>query len=434
MAVPDAGVELHPAPPAEESVLAIQRRHGFVGEEQVFTAAPAIPTQEGPRGIRYDMNDGCRVLLPEGDWRIRLSDLDTGNILFETRTTGAQVNSTKRYYVRFRIEVWEREALIFSHDYSAAGREVLVQMPVRTLGDTIAWFPYVAKFQEQHGCRLTCTMTEKLIPLFRDAYPQIEFVAHADVDVERYYAAYNVCIFYGDDKGIHQPGDYRLVGLRASAAHILGIDPDQPPPKLALPPAPPPFAEPYVCIATQSTTQAKYWNNPDGWNEVIRFLKQAGYRVVCIDQKSVHGHGLVQNRMPHEAEDYTGDRSILERAHWLRHCAFFIGLSSGLSWLAWAAGPPVVLISGMTHPINEFETPYRVINYHACNSCWNDMKLLFNNQDFLWCPRQAGTPRQFECTRLITADAVKSVIRRIPGFGTMAVADGGLRREPSYQG
>ena len=29
----------------------------------------------------------------------------------------------------------------------------------------------------------------------------------------------------------------------------------------------------------------------------------------------------------------------------------------------------------------------------------------------------AGTPRQFECTRLITAEHVKSVIRRVPGFG-----------------
>ena len=27
---------------------------------------PPIPTQEGPMGIRYDFNDGARVLLPKG--------------------------------------------------------------------------------------------------------------------------------------------------------------------------------------------------------------------------------------------------------------------------------------------------------------------------------------------------------------------------------
>jgi hypothetical protein len=40
----------------------------------------------------------------------------------------------------------------------------------------------------------------------------------------------------------------------------------------------------------------------------------------------------------------------------------------------------------------------------------------FDHKDYLWCPRHKDTPRQFECTRLITAEQVKDVIRRIPGF------------------
>ena len=87
----------------------------------------------------------------------------------------------------------------------------------------------------------------------------------------------------------------------------------------------------------QSTTQAKYWNNPYGWREIIRFLKDAGYRVVCIDRSPVHGQGLVWNHIPHGVEDETGDRPLAERARWLRHADFFVGLSSGLAWLAWAA-------------------------------------------------------------------------------------------------
>src|SRR5438105_541709 len=63
----------------------------------------AAPTQEGPRGIRFDFNLGCRVTVPEGDWHVRLSDLDTGNILFEKDTASSFVNSTKRHFVRFRI-------------------------------------------------------------------------------------------------------------------------------------------------------------------------------------------------------------------------------------------------------------------------------------------------------------------------------------------
>jgi len=135
-------------------------------------------------------------------------------------------------------------------------------------------------------------------------------------------------------------------------------------------------------------------------------LRAAGYEVVCIDQKQVHGQKLTWTQIPNGARDETGDRPITERARWLKHAAFFVGNSSGLAWLAWAAGTPVVLISGFTHPNNEFETPYRVINWHACNSCWNDVRVRFDHRDYMWCPRHGGTDRQFECTRLITAAQV----------------------------
>ncbi len=127
---------------------------------------------------------------------------------------------------------------------------------------------------------------------------------------------------------------------------------------------------------------------------MIAFLKASGYRVICIDQKPVHGAGMVWNHIPHGAEDETGDRPLAERARWLRHAAFFVGLSSGLSWLAWAAGTPVVLISGFTHPTNEFATPYRVINWHACNSCWNDVRASLRPQGFpvVPAPRRHAAP------------------------------------------
>lgn len=382
--------------------------------------APA-PTQHGPKGVRFDFNEGCRVMLPESDhpWRVRISDLDTGNTLYETELKAGRVASTKRYYVRFRLEVWQQGESLFSHEYRAEGQRVLIQFPVGTLGDSLGWFPYAVKFHERHNCILTCAIAERLIPLFRANYPQIEFVTHEGVEPDRYYATYSIGLFFDDKDGVAQPSDFRHVGLHRTAGYILGVDPTEVPPKIVLADDTRPLAEPYVCIAVQSTTQSKCWNNPTGWHDIVRFLQAAGHRVVCIDQKPVHGTGLVWNHIPHGVEDETGDRPLQERARWLRHAEFFIGLSSGLSWLAWAVGTPVVMISGFTHPTNEFSTPYRIINYHACNSCWNDPRHRFDHHDFLWCPRHAGTPRQFECTRLITAEQVKQVIRTIPGFGAI---------------
>jgi autotransporter strand-loop-strand O-heptosyltransferase len=387
--------------------------------KRAYPPPTELPTQEGPKGLRFDFNDGCRVHMPESDhpWRVRLIDLDTSNLLFATELKAGRVNSSKRYYVRFRIEVWQNDEQLLAHDFSAANREILVQFPVGTLGDPIGWFPYAVKFQEKHGCRLTCAMGEPIISLFRAAYPNITFLTHEEVKTERYYATYSIGLFFDDKQLIQQPCDFRFVGLHRTAGYILGVDPTEIAPRINLDDDSQPIPEPYVCIAVQSTAQSKYWNNPTGWREIVAFLKHSGYRVICIDQKATHGNGLIWNHIPFGAEDQTGDRPLQERARWLKHADFFVGLSSGLSWLAWSVGVPVVMISGFTHPINEFETPYRVVNYHACNSCWNDPAHRFEHQNFLYCPRHKDTARQFECTRLITVDQVKATIQRIPGFG-----------------
>jgi len=387
-----------------------------------------VPTQLAAQGIRFDFNFGARVVLPnrvDGKWLVQLRDVDTGNILFESQNQGAFVSSAKRFYVRFGIKVWAVDDAgvateVLVHEYDARDRDILIQFPVGTLGDILAWFPYAARFAQVHGCRLTCAMSGLIIPMLHDAYPEIRFVTHEELIEqnlpETFYATYSLGLFFDDKDYIFQPTDFRHVGLHRTAGYILGVDPAEEPARLALQDEGRPIPEPYVCIAVQSTTQSKIWTNPDGWRAVIRFLKDNGYRVICIDQKPVHGTGLVWNHIPNGAEDQTGNIPLVERARWLRHASAFVGLSSGLSWLAWSAGTPVVMISGFTHPNNEFTTPYRVINWHTCNSCWNDVRVRFDHHDFLWCPRHAGTPRQFECTRLITAEQVIGTLRRIPGL------------------
>jgi autotransporter strand-loop-strand O-heptosyltransferase len=270
------------------------------------------------------------------------------------------MQSSKRFYVRFGLEVWDDAGtLILQHDYDARGQEVLVTLPVGTLGDSMGWFPYAVRFQKVHGCKLTVALAER---------------------------------------------------LHRTAGYILGVDPTEEPPVITLPDESRPIAEPYVVIAVQASTYAKKWNNPFGWHEIVSSLKQQGYRVICIDRERVHGAGLAFTHIPHGAEDETGERPLAERARWLRHAAAFIGCSSGLAWLAWAARCPVVMISGFTHPDNEFATPGRVVNWHVCNSCWNDVRVRFDHNDFLWCPRHRGTSREFECSRSITTSQVKAAL------------------------
>ena len=380
----------------------------------------ATPTQAGPSGVRFDFNMGARVLLPsrkdDREWQVRLSDMDTGNVLFESRNKGAVVASSKRFYVRFRVEVLDGDTEILRHEYDARDKDVLIQFPIGTLGDTLAWFPYAVRFQEKHGCKLTCALSGLIIPLIKDSYPQIRFVTHEELVEQKladsFYATYSMGLFFDDKANVWQPTDFRMVGLHRTAGYILGVDPTDCAPIISLPDDSRPVPEPYVCIAVQSSSGCKMWNNPVGWHEVVTHLKDRGYRVICIDQKRVHGSGLLYTHIPHGAEDETGDRPLTERARWLKHADAFVGLSSGLAWLANAVGAPSVVVSGFTHPTNEFASPFRVINWHTCNSCWNDPAERFKHDDFMWCPRHQNTPRHFECTKLITGAQVITMIDR----------------------
>ena len=370
----------------------------------------------------FDFCEGARVRLPEhmGRCRVTLTDTSSGAVLHDvTLDPGDTFVSDKKYFMPWRIDVYGSATGRLNHSipYDANGQAVLIQMPLKTLGDTFGWLPYAEKFRLKHGCRLIVKMHEKFIPLFEKQYPDITFVSSSsDIPEEELYAAYKIGLFNGEEAHRWQPYDHRLVGLHRTAAHILGVDPADDPPLLDLC-APRQISEPYICIAAQSTAQCKYWNNPRGWKEVVAFLKGCGYRVLCIDRHSSFGSGRLTNRMPEGAESWTGDRPLQERIDILKDADFFIGLPSGLSWMAWACRVPVVIISGFSDPVTEFYTPYRVSTPEGfCRACWNDMTVRFDRKDWAWCPRHKGTHQQFECSRNITSDQVINAIRMIPAF------------------
>ena len=383
------------------------------GKKPYFVIDPGpLTCKTDIAGLEFDFNYGLRVKVPEGDWRVKFTDRDAGVTLYDARASNVFVSSTKKYYINFGLEIYRGDRLVFSHDFDPRGKKVFIKFPSGTLGDVIAWFPYAQAFKHVHDCQVYVTMDEKLAAIFAPSYPDLTFIG-PDNKPQDIYATYYMGIFFPCDDRVHQPVDFRIAGLQKTIPHILGLTPDEVRPIAAPRNLERVIEEPYVCIATQSTTQAKYWNNPTGWLTTIKHLKEKGYRVLCIDQKVCHGAGSRWNTIPYGAEDFTGDKPLAERVDLLHHADFFVGLSSGLSWLAWAAGKPVVMISGFTLPLNEFYTPYRLINYHVCNGCWNDGAISFDHGDFEWCPRHKNTGRQYECSRFITSEAVNRAIDRL---------------------
>ena len=391
-------------------------------QEPVFGEIPKTPTQEAPEGIRFDYCNGLRVAFPKtGDYRLVFKDSSTGTCVYNMDVKpGAIVESVKKFFIPFEFEIYHKgeETPFFKHVFNAQGKEVMIQLPIGTLGDTIAWFSYVERFQKKHSCKIVCSMAPKIADIWRKQYPYITFIDKPETANYQPYACYCLGLFFQGDTD-HQPYDFRYVGLHKTAGHILGLETPEEladlPPRVDLT-APRQIKEPYVCIAAKASSQPKMWNNPQGWREVVKFLKDAGYRVLCIDKTQEEGFETTWNYMPFGAEDYTGDKDLQERINLIKDADFFIGLSSGLSWLAWLCKVPVVMISGFTEPTNEFFTPYRVINTQVCHGCWNDTRREFNHFDYLWCPVFSEAGKKFECTRAITGEQVIRMIQRIPEF------------------
>ena len=372
---------------------------------------PPITGKTDHEGIFFDFNKGARVVVPEGDYRVKFIDLDASLTVYDMKASGVIVTSTKVYFVRFRIEVYKGNDLIFSHDYDAAGKNVLLKFAGAALGDVLAWFPYAEEFRKKHQCNLFVAIDEQYHEILRDGYPEITLLKLEEQPSDL-YASYYVGLFAPWDDRDLQPVDWRVVGLQAHAAYLLGIEPKEIRPRLTAK-NPSPIKEKYVCIATQATAQMKYWNNAAGWIETIAYLKEKGYRVLCIDKDAMTVNGLHGNNIPYGCEDFTGSLPLQQRVDLLAGADFFIGLPSGLSWLAWGVGIPVVMIAGFTLPGTEFSTPYRVQQFHSCHGCGNDARNEHTYDDFGACPHHRGTDREFECTRFITADYVKRVIDRV---------------------
>jgi autotransporter strand-loop-strand O-heptosyltransferase len=386
-------------------------------QDPIFAPAPLIATQEAVESIRFDFNNGLRVSFPAGEQKYRcvFFDADTDVLLYSMEVpTGSCITSMKKYFVRFYLEIYKGEKKIFTHLLDLKDKDVLLQFPVGAIGDTVAWFSFVPEFQRRHGCKLTVSMDPRVADLFRAQYPEIRFITKEEVEKECPYATYNLGLYFQGDTD-HQPCDFRQVGLHHTVANILGLYgvPEQPL-RVDLS-APRQIQEQYVCLAAQASSLCKCWNHPQGWREVVAFLKGQGYRVLCIDRFQEYGQDFVWNRIPYGAEDFTGDIPLQERINLIKDADLFMGLTSGLSWIAWCCQVPIIMIAGFTDPVNEFKC-HRVENFKVCHGCWNDTRCEFDHKDFLWCPRKEKSCDKFECTKAITPKMVIDKIKDVLGF------------------
>jgi len=298
-------------------------------------------------------------------------------------------------------------------------KKVLIIFDSWAIGDSIAWIESCEKFRQINNCDVFVYMERR--DLFEKAYPNIIFVeGTGPLTVSDFNESDFDEVFTLTWKGVIG----RDCSLQNRAANILDIPfnsqefnskiqyektdrPDDIPPGK------------YICISVQSTAQAKFWNYKNGWETIIEYLNGIGYNVVCIDKHKQFGTEGFMNKIPSNCIDRTGLKSefgdLTGVMKYLQHSEFFIGLGSGLSWLAWAMKIPVILVSNFSPPWYEFQTNVvRVYKDSPVSGYFTEHNFDIGNWN--WCPiKEINTMQDWYDLEQITPDDVMNSIDKCIG-------------------
>ena len=316
----------------------------------------------------------------------------------DTITNGMWTACNKKYFVKWKIKV--NGELI--EDFNLTEKKVLISFESSSVGDTIAWAPYVVEFQKKHSCEVFLSTFHNEWFENLEEYKNIKFVKPgSSLDC---HVVYRIGYFKNTDgswtKFDMYPNQINLIPLQKVASDILGLDFFEINYGIDYKVKPKPLNKKYVVLAPESTAGCKEWVY-ENWVSLSNKLVEIGYSVIVLTSKPYHIDG---------ARNYYG-KNWQEVFNYLFHAEFLVGLSSGLSWINWALGKKTVMISGFSESFNEFTWNNIRISNDICIKCWNDPVLKFDAGNWDWCPVYEKTTRQHVCQKSIT---VEQVLNKLP--------------------
>lgn len=270
----------------------------------------------------------------------------------ECRTNQTIIAKAKQWYTQWGVTVYDKKNNpVYSDYFDVTGKVVFIKLDAYALGDTIAWIPYVEMFRQMYECKVICSTFHN--DLLSDSFPDIMF-AKPNTQISNVYAQFYIGAS-NDDNIYYSPIKVNEHPLQDVAARILGLKP-----MLIRPDLRSKYAHissringKYVTLSEYGSAENKHWKAENGWQGVVNHLNDKGYKVVVISKEKTSLTGVI---------DKSGDISLDDRCVDIMYANMHLGVSSGLSWLAWALGTHVVMISDVTPNWHEFNTGVTRIN------------------------------------------------------------------------
>lgn len=312
---------------------------------------------------------------------------------------------SRKWWTDWTVKIYREGKLYTELQPDLVAQDLTVEFGSSSLGDTLSFMGQMTMIKQRHSVDRVFVKCHKPWLFDWDKYAEHKIYPLA-WDQPSTYHSYTVGVYYTMEepwnKNEHKY-DWRQIPLGKIAADRLDLEYLETRPFMA-----PGFLKArfnseraHICIATQSTAQAKYWNHPTGWQDLIDWCKSNN---IDVHHSSKEGTNLVGiQQLPESLEEVAAS---------INSAQCFIGISSGLSWFAWALGAKVIMISGFTDEYVEFEDNCtRIINKQKCHGCWGWDT--FDKGDWNWCPAWKGTQRQFECSTEIKPQQVIESLNKI---------------------
>ena len=98
------------------------------------------------------------------------------------------------YFIDYNIRVTDLDSseILFEHKFNAKDKRVYIHFASKALGDTLAWFPYFEEFRKKHQCELIVSTFHN--DMFEENYPDITFINPGETQY-KLYAMYEIGSF-----------------------------------------------------------------------------------------------------------------------------------------------------------------------------------------------------------------------------------------------
>ena len=199
--------EAHPRTPEDfdqEFFFRLIKEPFNFSDAEVFESE--IYGETGIEGLRLDFNFGLRLDVPEGNFRVRIGDFDTGDIFFDKYISGGRLISVEQYFIRWHVEVFLNEEKIFAHTLNLENQPVAVLYKSSAIGDSLALLPYIAEFKKFYRCELSVYLPEYLRSVAARLYPELPQVDKINFET---YAIYHPFMLHSQFP--LTPAEYRKV-------------------------------------------------------------------------------------------------------------------------------------------------------------------------------------------------------------------------------